>query len=425
MTTLMGVLFFAMLAAGLPIFVVLGLTATGMLVASDTPLVILVQKMLDELNSELLLALPFFGMAAVYMERGGTARALVKFAASLLGAFRGGLGLVAVAGCAMFSAIAGSSVVTALAMGALMVPLMMERGYPARLTTGLLATSSTMGILIPPSLPMILFAIVAKESVPRLFLAGVIPGLVMCALLAAYVMWAARVHKLPAEPSVRSGELLRAAVSALPALSVPILVAVGIYGGFVTLTESAILAALAAYLVGLLFYKGFTPRESVSVTFNAMKSAASIILIVAMALTFSHWITVSGFTDTVVRVVSGWNLNGIQFLLVVSALLFILGMFLEGASMLLLVLPVLLPLLGPLGIDPVHFCIVLVINIELAMITPPVGLNLFVISGVAKVPLAEVVRGSLPLVLLLLAFLVLIICVPAISLWLPNLAYGG
>ena len=425
MSVLIGVMFFVFLLAGMPIFLVLGLTALGLLQSDGAPLVLLVQKSLDELNTELLLSLPFFGMAASFMERGGTAKALVNFAAGWLGAVRGGLGVVAVAACAIFAAIAGSSVATALAMGTLLVPLMLQRGYPAPMSTGLLASSATLGILIPPSLPMILFAIMAQESVPRLFLAGVVPGILLSLILAGYVLWIARRDNLPAEPSHSMTDLMRVTVRALPALSIPVIIAVGIYGGFVTLTESAVLAALAAFFVGLFVYRGFKISESVEVSFVATKSAASIIIIIAMALTFGHWITVSGFTGKLVDIVTSWDLTAIQFLLGLNVLLFILGMFLEVTSVMLLLVPILVPMLKPLGIDPVHFCVVLVVNMEIAMITPPVGLNLFVISSVSKVSLKEVVKGIWPMVLLFIGFLLLITWFPAISLWLPNQLLGS
>lgn len=417
-------LFFVLLASGIPIFVVLGLTTAALLYESGSPVILVAQKILDELNSELLIALPFFGMAAAFMQRGGTAKALVDFSSALFGQLRGGLGIVAVSACAVFGAIAGSSVVTAIAMGTLMVPPMLQKGYGRDFTTGLLASSATLAILIPPSLPLLLYAILAEESVPRLFLAGVVPGIGLAVILAVYVAVMAKVKDFPAEPKMTTKEFLDASLRALPALAVPIVVAVGIYGGFVTISESAVLAALVAFLVGAVVYRGFGVRESLSVIFDAVKISASILIIIATALAFGHMITEAGLPAKLLEFAAALNLSGWQFLLVVNLLLLVVGMFLEVTSVILIIVPIILPMLKPLGIDPIHFAIVLTVNMEIALITPPLGLNLFVISNSTKVPIGTVIRGAAPLVVVFLLFLLLLTFVPSITLWLPDLVYG-
>lgn len=424
MVKFLVLLFFVLLGMGLPIFLVLGASAGIMFAAEGKPLVGIAQKMLDELNSTTLLAVPFFVMAASFMQRGGIARALVDVAAAWVGQARGGLAVVCVAACAMFAAICGSSVATALAMGTILIPAMIERKYPASFALGVTAASGTLGILIPPSLPLILYAIIADESVPRLFLAGVIPGLMQAALFIGWSLYFGRKNDLAREPDRDRGELLRVSLNALPALSLPVVIAIGIYGGWVTTTETAAFAAFLALLISLFFYRGFQPRETLNVIGESIKSAGTIVIIIATALAFGHWLTESGIPASLVKFIRDNNFSAWQFLLAINILLIILGMFLEVASILLITLPILVPVLQPLGIDPVHFAIVITINMELALITAPVGLNLYVLSSVSKTPIGVVIRGVNPFLILMVALLALITYVPSISLWLPKLVYG-
>jgi C4-dicarboxylate transporter DctM subunit len=417
-------LFFAFLAAGMPLFAVLGLTSATLLFADGTPLVLLAQKVLDELNSQLLMALPFFGMAAVFMQRGGVARAMVDVSVAWIGRMRGGLGVVAVVACTLFAAIAGSSVATALAMGTILVPAMLERRYDRSFATGLIGAGGTLGILIPPSLPLILYAIIAEESVPRLFLAGVVPGLIQATLMIGCVMWVARRRGYPPEPPCSRREFIAVNLRALPALAVPVVVAIGIYGGLITVSEAAVLAAVVAFLVGAGFYRGFAWRDGPSVIGEAMRAAASIMIIVATALAFGHWVTESGVPASLVKWLVDAGIQGWQFLLVVNLLLLVLGMFLEVASIMLITLPILISVFGPLGIDPIHFAIVMTINMELALITPPVGLNLYVLSSISRAPVGEVIAGIWPFALLFLGLLFAVTYLPGLALWLPDLVYG-
>lgn len=418
------VIFFVLLALGMPIYLVLGTTAGTLFLISGQSLMGVAQKILDELNSTLLLAVPFFVMAAVFMQKGGIAKALIDFAAAWMGWVRGGLGVVCVFACAMFAAICGSSVATALAMGTILVPAMIARGYPATFALGVTAGSGTLGILIPPSLPLILYAILADESVPRLFLAGVVPGILQAAIFIGWVMLYGQVKKLPPEPRMPTAQFIKVNLYAMPALALPVIIAVGIYGGFTTATEAAVLAAAVALLIALFFYKGFHWSETMSVIGDSIKSAGTIMIIVATALAFGHWITESGLPAMLVDAIVGYGLTAWQFLLCVNILLLILGMFLEVASVMLITMPILIPLLKPLGIDPIHFAIVVTINMELALITAPVGLNLYVMSSISKRPLGDVIRGVNPFLVLMLLLLVLVTYVPEISLWLPRLVFG-
>src|SRR3979490_1630600 len=250
-------LFVALLAAGMPVFLVLGLCAGAMFLASGQPLVGAAQLVINELNSPTLMALPLFVMAAAFMRFGGVAKALVDLAAAWLGGLPGSLGLVTVVSCTLFAAICGSSVATALAMGTILIPAMLERGYPRSFALGVVGASGTIGIVIPPSLSLILYGLIAEQSVPRLFLAGILPGLLQAVMFFGWVFYYSYKYELPREPAVSRAELVRMSLNALPALCVPFIVMVGIYGGLMTVTEAAAVSATVALLVSLLFYRGF------------------------------------------------------------------------------------------------------------------------------------------------------------------------
>ncbi|MDR3529659.1 MAG: TRAP transporter large permease [Rhodopila sp.] len=423
-TVLFLLMFFGLLAAGMPIFLVLGACAAVLYAVSGQPMIGVAQVIIDHLNSSTLMSLPLFVMAAAFMRQGGVAKALVDVSAAWLGGIRGSLGLVTVVACTLFAAICGSSVATALAMGTILLPAMIEKGYPRSFALGVIGASGTIGIVIPPSLALILYGIVAEQSVPRLFLAGILPGLLQAAAFFAWVWYDARRRNFPKEPSLPYADRLRVTVRALPALAVPVIVLVGIYGGIVTVTEAAALAAVVALLVSLIFYRGFRLTQTLSVIADALRSAGTIMLIVASALAFGHWMTESGVPAQLVTWTLGHNMPTWAFLLSVNVLLLVLGCFLEVVAALLLVIPILAPALIPLGVDPVHFSIIFTHNMEIALIHPPVGLNLYVLSTISDAPIGEVIRGILPFLILLLIVLGIITYVPALTMWLPGLVYG-
>jgi C4-dicarboxylate transporter DctM subunit len=422
--TLALLAFFGLLACGMPIFLVLGMMATGLFLFSGQPLIGVAQVITDQLNSSTLMSLPLFVMAAAFMRQGGVARALVDVSAAWLGGVRGSLGLVTVVSCTLFAAICGSSVATALAMGTILLPAMLERGYPRSFALGVIGASGTIGIVIPPSLALILYGIVTDQSVPRLFLAGILPGLLQAAAFFVWVWYYARRKNFPIEPSMKLGARLRVTLNALPAMVVPTVVLVGIYGGLVTVTEAAALSAVAALLVSLLYYRGFKLRETLSVVGGGLRSAGTIMLIIAAALAFGHWMTESGAPAKLVSFAVENHLQTWEFLLAMNVLLLVLGCFLEVTATLLVVMPILAPVLKPLGVDPVHFSIIFTHNMEIGLIHPPVGLNLFVLSTISAAPVGEVIRGILPFLILLLTVLMIITYVPVMTLWLPNLVFG-
>jgi C4-dicarboxylate transporter DctM subunit len=417
-------LFVGLLATGMPVFLVLGLCAGAMYMASGQPLVGAAQLVINELNSPTLMALPLFVMAAAFMRFGGVANALVGLASAWLGGLPGSLGLVTVVACTLFAAICGSSVATALAMGTILIPAMIERGYPRSFALGVVGASGTIGIVIPPSLALILYGIIAEQSVPRLFVAGVLPGLLQATLFAAWVVWYAHKNHFPREEAIGRERLIRETLHALPALLVPIIVSVGIYGGVVTVTEAAALSAVTALIVSLFYYRGFHWSETLDVTADAIKAAGTIMMIVATALAFGHWMTESGVPASLVQFTLDHHFATWQFLLAINVLLLILGCFLEVVATLLVVLPILAPVLKPLGVDPVHFAIIFTHNMEIALVHPPVGLNLYVLSTVAEAPIWEVIRGILPFLIMLLIVLGIITYVPWLSLWMPKAIYG-
>lgn len=417
-------LFFGLLAAGMPIFLVLGACAAVLYFVSGQPIVGLAQNMIDQLNSTTLMSLPLFVMAAAFMRRGGVAQALVDLAAAWLGGVKGSLGLVAVVSCALFAAISGSSVATALAMGTILLPAMIERGYPRSFALGVLGASGTIGVVIPPSLALILYGIVTEQSVPRLFLAGILPGLLQAAAFFVWVLYYARIKDFPVEPAMPFVQRVRVSLRALPAMAVPFVVLVGIYGGFMTVTESAALAAVTALLVSLVVYRGFPWTQTLEVIAEALSSAGVIMLIIATALVFGHWMTGSGLPSKLVQFAVNQGFSTWEFLLAMNILLLIIGCFLEVVSTLLLVMPILAPVLMPLGVDPVHFGIIFTHNMEVGLVHPPVGLNLFVLSTISDAPIGEVIRGILPFLVLLLLVLGLITYWPTMTLWLPGLVFG-
>ena len=427
MTTLIIVALVAvliLLALGIPIYLVLMGVASVLLVAEGRTVAGLGQHVLDHLQSPILISVPFFILSAVLMQGGGLARILFEAALSWIGWIRGGLAISGVAATAVFAAISGSAATT-MAMGTLLVPLMEEKGYKPSFAMGLTAAAGTLGILIPPSLPMILFGLIAEESIPRLFLGGVIPGLMQAGLFALYIFFVADKVGGRAEPFGGARHLVRTNIHAFPAYLIPIVVLGGIYGGFVTLTEAAVLGVLCALIAVLFVYRSARLRDIPKMLTEAVDRTSVIILIIMGATLVSAWIIKSGVPQEFAASIVESDLKPWQFLLIMNVCLLILGMFLEGVAIILIVLPVVFVVVRQLGIDMTHFAIVMVINIELALLSPPIGLNLFVMSNVTGRPVSEVLRGTIPFFLIMLCLLMMVTFLPALSTWLPNLVLGG
>jgi C4-dicarboxylate transporter DctM subunit len=431
--------FFGLLAIGAPVAVALGGSAifTSMLF-TPIPAAIVGQKVLANLEHFTLMAVPFFFFAASLMDTGGLVRRLVDFANSLVGHRRGGLGMTSVLSCMMFAAISGSSPATVAAVGRILYPSLVNEGYSKRYAIGSIAVSGSLGILIPPSIPMILYGFVTETSITRLFLAGVIPGLIYGGGLLLMARFLAARDKVPLRSKSTWTERRQSFGSAGPALLLPAFIFVGIYGvphfdilGFnyeggaiFTPTEAAIIATALALVIGLFVYRETSPRGIVESIVATAPAVGMIFFITTNALLFAFFITQLGIPQSVSNFLVSLHTPQWVFLLMVNIVLVIVGFFLEGVPTILMFIPLLFPAAVALGVDPVHFCIIVVVNIELGLIHPPVGLNLYVGSAVSGLPAWEVFRAVLPWMSVTVATLLLVTYVPQISLFLPNLIFG-
>lgn len=425
MITVFVLVFGILLCLGVPIAFTLGATALVMVgFYSMTPLVMLPEVMYNSLDTFPLMAIPFFVTAAQFMVKGGTSNYLIQAANCYVGHLRGGLAIVAVVSCMFFAAICGSSVASALAVGIIVISAMTNYGYPRPFACGVVAAAGTMGIMIPPSIALIIYGLIAEESIPKLFLAGVAPGLLEGLLYVLWIAYYSRRKGFGGLPRSTFSETISATGKAIPAICLPIVVLGGIYGGIVTVTEAAVLAAVMSIFISVFIYRGIKISEIISISTESMKSAGMIMFIISTAIIFGNWLTESGIPAQIANVITEADLSPYLFLFFVNLILLFMGMFLEVASTMLISLPILLPIVIALGIDPIHFGIVMTTNMELALITPPVGLNLYVICGAADAPLWDVVKGVFPFVCLGLLQLAVITYWPDFCLYLPRLIMG-
>jgi C4-dicarboxylate transporter DctM subunit len=384
------------------------------------------------------MAVPFFFFAAALMETGGLVRRLIGLANALVGHWRGGLGITAVLSSMMFAAISGSSPATVAGIGRIMYPSLVADGSSPRYAIGALTVSGSLGILIPPSIPMILYGFVTETSITRLFLAGVVPGLIYgCGLMAMARLLAGRA-KVGMRPKADWAERAGALRSAGPALMLPAFIFVGIYGfpqfslfgvtyeggGIFTPTEAAVMATALALVIGLLIYRELTPSSALATIVATAPSVGMIFLITINALLFAFVITQLGVPQAVSNALLASHMPQWMFLMMVNIVLIVVGFFLEGVPTVLMFIPLLFPAARALGVDPVHFCIIVVVNIELGLIHPPVGLNLFVGSAISGLPVYEVFMAALPWLCVTVAVLLLVTYVPELSLFLPNYVFG-
>jgi C4-dicarboxylate transporter, DctM subunit len=406
------------LLTGVPVFAGLTLFATAILYAYEGHLGGLGDLVFGELDTYLLVAIPLFTLMAQFMIRGKVVDDLFGAAHTLVRHLPGGLGVATVGACTVFAAISGSSVATALTIGSAAVPLMIRYGYSPRVAYGVVAAGGTLGILIPPSGPMVLYGVVSDTSIGALFIAGVLPGLMLAAIFAVYCMSAARSR--PREPRASWAEIVAALRRSFWALLLPVLVLGGMYFGVFTATEAAGVGALGALLIAMLVYRNFSLRDLWLSAEDAARNTAMLFMILAAAAILGNVLTKLRIPSQMVDLVLTYGVSQIGFLCAVMALIFVLGMFLETISIILITTPVVLPVLAALKIHPVWYGILLTINLELALITPPVGMNLFALKAITRAPLAEIIAGVAPYVLLLIGGLALVMFFPAIALWLPG-----
>ena len=407
------------LLTGLPIaFSILLICLTYMLTVGSDP-TMPITTMFWFLNSSSLVAIPFFILAAEILARSGATDALVNASHAVLGRARNGLALVTVVAIMVFSAISGSSVATAVAIGRVMIPKLIEDGYKPRFALGLVAASGGLGILIPPSVPLIVYAAVAEISIGDLFLAALGPGLLLGLALCLFVVFLGDSVRLRpskgAELTKMEGGHTRAILMGIPMLILPCVVLGGIYGGIFTPTEAAAVSVILATVMSFTLYRNARLVELLRTVSTAGTMSATILIIMGATSVLSYIISYERIPLYVTQLITDWQVSPIVFLLMISVLLLILGCFLEIISVILIVVPIVLPVILELGIDPIHFGIILIVNMELAVITPPVGMNLFVVSAISGKPIPEVFKGTLPFVALIAANLALIILFPQIS----------
>lgn len=410
-----------LLVTGVPIFAGLALSAMIASYFASGSLHGLADIFVGEIDSYLLVAIPLFAFMANIMVRTNVVDDLFRLADTLTRHLPGGLGVATILCCTIFAAISGSSVATALTIGAVAVPQMQKYGYSTERASGAVAGGGTLGILIPPSGPMILYAVVSNASIGGLFIAGILPGILLAAIFAAYVglsSWYSDAEQTRPRASLR--EIGGAARAASGPLLLPVAVLGGIYSGLFTVTEAAAVGAVGAILIALLLYRTLTWRNLYESAFGATMTATMILMIVAASGLFSHVMTLARLPNHVLEFVAGLGLSAIPFVLAVMACIFMLGMFLEAVAIILITTPIVLPVLLSLHIDLIWYGILLVVNLELAMLTPPVGLNLFVLKAATRAPLLTIIRGSLPYIAILLLFLLLMLLFPEISTWLPR-----
>ncbi|MHB1115693.1 TRAP transporter large permease [Sideroxydans sp.] len=421
---LFSCLFFFM-AIGMPVAICLGLSSllTIAFFANDS-LASLSIKLYETSEHYTLLAIPFFILAGALMSTGGVARRMVDFAIAAVGHLRGGLAIASILACMLFAAVSGSSPATVVAVGSIVIAGMVRSGYPQPFAAGVICNSGTLGILIPPSIVMVVYAAVTEVSVGRMFMAGVIPGLMLGLMLAMAVHW--RVRKLNIAPTPRAPlrEVLGKFRDSMWGLALLVIIMGGIYGGVFTPTEAAAVSAVYALIVAVFIYKDLKFKDLPEVFVDASRTTVMLMFIVANAMLFAHVLTTERIPQTIAEHIVAFGMEPWMFLLVVNVILLIAGNFMEPTGIILILAPIFFPIATQLGIDPIHLGIIMVVNMEIGMVTPPVGLNLFVTSGITGMSIMEVTHAALPWLLVLLAFLGLVTYIPEISLFLPDLLFN-
>ena len=418
------VMLFVFMALGMPVAVALGLSSllTIMAFAQDS-LASLSLKLYETSEAYTLLAIPFFILGGSFMTTGGVARRMIRFANACIGHLRGGLAMASVLACMLFAAVSGSSPATVVAVGSIVIAGMVKAGYPMPFAAGVICNAGTLGILIPPSIVMVVYGAATETSVGKLFMAGVIPGALLGLMLMAAIYIRARMLDLPRQPRASLGEIVRSGRDSLWGLLLIVIILGGIYGGIFTPTEAAAVAAVYAFVIAVFVYRDIGMGNVPQVLLESGRVTVMLMFIVANALLFAHVLTTERIPQTIAETIIGLGMPAWQFLIVVNILLLVAGMFMEPTGIILIMAPILFPIASELGIDPVHLGIIMVVNLEIGMVTPPIGLNLFVTAGITRMSIMGVARAALPWTLILLAFLAIITYVPAITLALPNLLF--
>lgn len=456
-TAALFILLFGCMMLGMPIALALGLSSIGtILMFSNDSLASIALKLFESLSEHYtLLAIPFFILSSTFLSTGGVAKRIIRFALSLVGHIRGGIAMASVIACMIFAAVSGSSPATVAAIGSIVIVGMVKAGYPEEFAAGVIGNAGTLGILIPPSIVMLVYAAATEVSAARMFMAGFIPGLMMGLMLMIVIYFVARYKKIPSQPWAGFGEILKSGFSATGGLMLIVIVLGSIYGGVASPTEAAAVSAVYAFGVAIYGYRDMGPLKNVAwreegegiggmlfrntkemivtlpriiidkeinkVVLDASKVSIMLLFIIANAMLFAHVLTTERIPHHIAELIVSWGLSPWMFLVVVNLLLLAAGNFMEPSAILLIMAPILFPIAVKLGIDPIHLGIIMVVNMEIGMLTPPVGLNLFVISGVTGHSIGWAIKACVPWLLVLLTFLVIITYVPQVSLFLPEL----
>ncbi len=416
---------FLFIAMGMPVAIGLGLSSLlTIFFFSQDSLASMSIKLFETSEHYTLLAIPFFVLAGNLMSTGGVARRMVNFAIAAVGHMRGGLAIASILACMLFAAVSGSSPATVVAIGSIVIAGMVKNGYTKDFAAGVICNAGTLGILIPPSIVMVVYAAVTEVSVGRLFMAGVVPGILLGLMLMAAVWWRAGKLQLTPPPKAPLREVLRSFRESMWGLALLGIIMGGIYGGVFTPTEAAAVAAVYALFVAVFIYRDLGFKDLPEVFLESSKTTVMLMFIVANALLFAHVLTTERIPQTIAESILAVGMSPWMFLIVVNVLLLIAGAFMEPTGVILILAPILFPIATQLGIDPIHLGVIMVVNMEIGMVTPPVGLNLFVTAGVTKMTLMQVTRAALPWLSVLMVFLALVTYVPAITLALPNAMFG-
>jgi len=424
-TVFLFVTLLSFLGLGLPIAMALGLSSilTILIYENDT-LASLALAFFQTMDQFTLLAIPFFILAASFLTTGGVAKRMINFAISAVGHLPGGLAIASVLACMLFAAVSGSSPATVVAIGSIVIAGMVRAGYTQSFATGVIVNAGTLGILIPPSIVLVVYAAATETSVGRLFMAGVIPGILLGSGLMVAIYIAARIKKLPRQPKAPWRERFGLFRDAMWGLLLIFIVMGGIYGGIFTPTEAAAVAAVYAFVAAVFIYRDLHITDVPRVLLDSARVSVMLMFIICNAFLFGHVLTTSQIPQGIAAMVAEANMAPWHFLLIVNIILLVAGNFMDPSAIVLITAPILFPTAEKLGIDPIHLGIIYVVNMEIGLVTPPVGLNLFVASGITGMQLTEVVRAAIGWLMILLGFLIVVTYIPEISLYLPNLLFG-
>jgi C4-dicarboxylate transporter, DctM subunit len=415
------VLLLVLMLTGMPISISLGLTVlTFLYTMTQVPIESVALKLFTGIEKFEIMAIPFFILAGNFLTHGGVARRMINFATSMVGHWYGGLGLGGVMACALFAAVSGSSPATVVAIGAILLPAMVKQGFPNKFGAGVITTSGALGILIPPSIVMVMYSVSTNTSVGALFMAGVVPGLMLAVFLGFTTWYRARKFDYPRQPKASWGQRLKAFKESAWGLFLIVVVMGGIYTGIFTPTEAAAMSAVYAFFVAVFVYRDLGMKDVPKVLLNSANMSAMLLYIITNAVLFSFLLTHENIPQAMADFMIGTGVGVIGFLIMANILMLIAGNFMEPSSIVLILAPILFPIAIKLGIDPVHFGIIMVVNMEVGMCHPPVGLNLYVASGITKMGISELTVAVWPWLVSMLVFLVLVTYWPAMSLFLPR-----